>query len=278
MKKTKVIIPALGILLLSTAASVTGTVAWFSSNASVDATGMTVKAAATYGIVISNKAAKADENDTEPVWSNSAASLNSAVTTLSPGSTGDLSHWVYSTSTISNEANTQQDYSVASAWSTTNTTGNYVVHDFYIKASADEELAVSSLDVEEIVLNDSTAPTQPLSASLRVGVLATGGTPLIFAPVAGFTTDYSARTGAGTYAATAASAIPVHPYGQAAYYGVDARVNDTAIHAIPANSATPLNVKVFIWFEGEDENCISANIVTNLEQIGVTVRFAYTEA
>ena len=44
MKKTKIIIPALGMLLLSTAASVTGTVAWFSANNSVSATGMTVAA------------------------------------------------------------------------------------------------------------------------------------------------------------------------------------------------------------------------------------------
>ena len=44
MKKTKVIIPALGILLLSTAASVTGTVAWFSANSSVSANGMALAA------------------------------------------------------------------------------------------------------------------------------------------------------------------------------------------------------------------------------------------
>ena len=44
MKKTKVIIPALGLLLLSTAASVTGTVAWFAANNTVDATGMTISA------------------------------------------------------------------------------------------------------------------------------------------------------------------------------------------------------------------------------------------
>ena len=44
MKKTKVIIPALGLLLLSTAASVTGTVAWFAANATVTATGMSVTA------------------------------------------------------------------------------------------------------------------------------------------------------------------------------------------------------------------------------------------
>ena len=44
MKKTKVIIPALGLLLLSTAASVSGTVAWFAMNASVQANGMQITA------------------------------------------------------------------------------------------------------------------------------------------------------------------------------------------------------------------------------------------
>ena len=42
MKKTKIVVPALAVLLLSTAASVTGTVAWFSMNNSVTVTGMTV--------------------------------------------------------------------------------------------------------------------------------------------------------------------------------------------------------------------------------------------
>ena len=44
MKKTKVIIPALGMLLLSTAASITGTVAWFSANNTVTASGMNIQA------------------------------------------------------------------------------------------------------------------------------------------------------------------------------------------------------------------------------------------
>lgn len=46
MKKTKLIIPAIGMLLLSTAASITGTVAWFSMNTTVTATGMQVEASA----------------------------------------------------------------------------------------------------------------------------------------------------------------------------------------------------------------------------------------
>ena len=44
MKKTKILIPAAGLLLLSTAASVTGTVAWFAMNQTVTATGMSVSA------------------------------------------------------------------------------------------------------------------------------------------------------------------------------------------------------------------------------------------
>lgn len=42
MKKTKIVVPALAVLLLSTAASVSGTVAWFSMNTSVTVTGMSV--------------------------------------------------------------------------------------------------------------------------------------------------------------------------------------------------------------------------------------------
>lgn len=44
MKKTKILVPAMGMLLLSTAASITGTVAWFAANASVTATGMQITA------------------------------------------------------------------------------------------------------------------------------------------------------------------------------------------------------------------------------------------
>lgn len=54
MKKTKVLIPALGILSLSMAASITGTVAWFSANASVTANGMKIAAATDSSLLISD--------------------------------------------------------------------------------------------------------------------------------------------------------------------------------------------------------------------------------
>ena len=54
MKKTKIIVPALGLLLLSTAASVTGTVAWFSANATVSASSLQIKANVDANLFIEN--------------------------------------------------------------------------------------------------------------------------------------------------------------------------------------------------------------------------------
>ncbi len=67
MKKTKIIIPALGMLLLSTAASVTGTVAWFSVNNKVEVSGMQVRTKVQSNLLIAgdtieSTAIKADSN------------------------------------------------------------------------------------------------------------------------------------------------------------------------------------------------------------------------
>ena len=53
MKKSKVVIPALGLIALSTAASITGTVAWFSANQSVTVSGMTFKTQVKSNLLIS---------------------------------------------------------------------------------------------------------------------------------------------------------------------------------------------------------------------------------
>jgi hypothetical protein len=52
MKKTKIIIPALAMLAMSTAATVTGTVAWFSMNKTVTAEGMVLSAQGSGSIII----------------------------------------------------------------------------------------------------------------------------------------------------------------------------------------------------------------------------------
>lgn len=66
MKKTKILAPALGILALSMAASVTGTVAWFSSNATVTAEGMKIKATTATNLFIRNSALSEGVFTTDP--------------------------------------------------------------------------------------------------------------------------------------------------------------------------------------------------------------------
>ena len=62
MKKTKIIVPALGMLLLSTAASVTGTVAWFSANTQVTANGLQVKAKSNQTFLLIAETVSGDNN------------------------------------------------------------------------------------------------------------------------------------------------------------------------------------------------------------------------
>ena len=85
-KSTKIILPALALLVLGTTAAATGTVAWFASNGLVSATGMEVQCSTSKNLLISNKDPK------ESGWGNdnygtTVASLHSTVSELSPSST-----------------------------------------------------------------------------------------------------------------------------------------------------------------------------------------------
>ena len=63
MKKTKILIPALSILALGMAASVTGTVAWFTQNAVATATGIAVKSKVPSALYISDELHQLSEGD-----------------------------------------------------------------------------------------------------------------------------------------------------------------------------------------------------------------------
>ena len=84
MKKTKIIVPALGLLLLSTAASVTGTVAWFAMNASVQAQGLEIRAKSDSVFLLISKT-----NNTAAAIQ--AENNNAGFTSVDLGVTGDAS-------------------------------------------------------------------------------------------------------------------------------------------------------------------------------------------
>ena len=88
MKKTKIIIPALAVLLLSTAASVSGTVAWFSMNSAVKVDGMQVSTKVSSNLLIAETNLEA--NYTDEIH-------QSRVGVLEPASTIDARNFFYTT-------------------------------------------------------------------------------------------------------------------------------------------------------------------------------------
>ena len=108
MKKTKIVVPALAVLLLSTAASVSGTVAWFSMNTSINVTGMTVttKVSSSLQIATSNNDALFSNED--------LAQTRSGI--IEPSSTVDGDSFFYTTNAKSNgDANADQYATYAEA-------------------------------------------------------------------------------------------------------------------------------------------------------------------
>ena len=266
MKKTKILVPAMGMLLLSTAASVTGTVAWFSANNAVTAQGMQLKAKAQDGLVISN-AASGTYNET-------ANTVKTTCAELIPASTYNLTTWLTSKSTDPSVANTEQEYVTTSAWVDNNADYGYVLHDFYVRSSSASSLTVASLDVLKVEAKvNGSAAAQNLSKSLRVGIkMGSSANVYIYAPVTGYTASYTVQKAAGAYSAVAANRETVAPLASTT------RSADTSINSIPASTADGLHVGIYIWFEGEDAACISNNIVAALEALDVTVQFGLPSA
>lgn len=304
MKKTKIIIPALGVLLLSTAASVTGTVAWFSMNNFVTATGMEVKAKAENGIVISNAASGS-------TWKETAETARTTTTTLGlkPTSTATGATWVHSTSNDSDDENTGNDYDLLSLTTDPTTGAGYVndndqtgyqatagqtegndpvqyeadstyyaMHSFYIKSSAEAIQKTIYITNVKATL-PTTQNSENLNKALRVLVRLSSdaSTAKVYSPVYA-AAGYTVRTSSGKFdtsdaeAATTASVTPIDSH---AANGLVAQASQTflANQAIPGSSSAPLQIDIYLYFEGEDPNCKSTNLTASLDSIEVEVTF-----
>ena len=300
MKKTKIIIPALGVMLLSTAASVTGTVAWFSMNNFVNATQMKVTAKAENGIVISNVTP-----GTASDWKEQTTSAYTDPLAVFPTSTQNASTWVHSKSTQSDDNNTDQEYEMLSGiatsstngagWVNTNgqegyqstsgtTTGEnptaydadaayYLCNSFYIKSSANTAITGSTLYITKVSASVvGTSESGDLNKALRVLVKLHGddASARVYAPFRTAAYEYQVVTALGNpnnYTnATKATVNALVP-------GANNIVNTQFLtnQTIPASSQTPLQIDIYLYYEGEDEECKSANLTANLDNLSVDV-------
>ena len=285
MKKTKVIIPALGILLLSTAASVTGTVAWFTAANDVDVSGLQFKAQSEQAIVVSN------EGKTSWLNSGVSASHNGQGATFLTTSTADFTNWYHAYSSDANNGQATVDrvqltVNKPSAGTTSSDTGLgvvsqtdtsakdynfnaqnvYLLNRFYVQSATQIALESQDLYIKDLAVSGATT-NAALDASLRVGFAYDTEGKFIFAPVAGATETYNVYTAAETPVATSVTAIKDTSSG--VVISGSAGVN---IPAYSANGTSALPIEVFIWFEGEDANNKSANVLGNMDNLSITFK------
>jgi hypothetical protein len=273
----KKLIPAAGMLMVSAMMLATSTYAWFSMSKDVSVTGMKIQATAEDGLVISDY--------TKTNWATSWTVPMSAAVTLAPTSTsgalttggtatnaGSADAWATSKSRYFNQADKNQNQTAVDAGATgyadlsltysapdttiapANTfttgegvgkvgdTGYVLMKNFYIKATGQAAWA-SKLVIDEVTASIASGTIGNLSKSLRVLVVA-GTDSFIYAPVSGYDNACQFKASGTNLTLIASSA--------------DSTCN--SITSIPITDAEAVNVRMYIYFEGEDENCTSANI------------------
>ena len=267
-KMKKIMAAAIAMMTFTTAAAVTGTVAWFTASSEVRVSGMNVQADVETGIVIANET-HASESD----WHADAvtASHDGTVSTVQqkfiPTSTANATTWYHANSDQYDNGQHGLDYTsytTSSGITEANGIGTvtalskniYLLNKFYVKTSSTVALTGQDLYIKNVAATGSSV-SENLNKSLRLAVVLSGETAKIFAPI---TTDSPATyTVGGTSSVTLSS-------GQ-----VD--LNATAIEIPNNQTASPLEISTYIYFEGEDVNNKSSNITATLDNLSVTFTF-----
>ena len=245
MKKTKVIIPALGLLLLSTAASVTGTVAWFAANTSVTANGMSITATTDSTFLLISKSSDLSAKATTVSL---AAPSGEVLPTNWVNNTGYK--WVSAVGTDTTTAAKNGDYAnltiaEASNFGSVTATGKkYYVYDSVWVGLADGSSIPSTQNLKcNVSFTAGTASN--LNKCLTVGIDAENNM--------GTSADFDER-----YLMGAADSATVN--------------GSSSLIAGSSLSTTAKEIKIYAFFNGDDANCTTANAIS-LDAITINLTF-----
>ena len=272
MKATKKIIGAASALVVAVALSAGSTFAWFATNDTVTATGMQVQTAVQKNLIIANNAEGTDAAST-------VESTFTGVQTMSPSSVATLAG---SQNFFKATNNTGVDYTTgaasdgtvfgaASVATSLNGDGaaDVVKHSFYIKSTSE---SYSTLYVSGIAVTRNDTQSE-ISKALRVGVVC-GTNGYIYAPVEGATATYYAINKADTVASVTGGTGEVVGDTGSMSQSVTALTayQNTSVLADTVSSDAFVQVDIYIWYEGQDPACSSANSVV-VESLQISVSF-----
>ena len=276
MKKTKILVPALSILALGMAASITGTVAWFSANDKVYADGIFIQtktaqslvisesgAAGTWASKITHTAGRVDANtpkEMEPVFN-----LNQNNTALAP------SFVKLNTALVNPTGDTLPTYEVADngkvypygsvhSDQTVVAPATPAANNPWIAGVEDTDF----LKLEEYLKLDTNDSTASVNVALSLNAAASNSEfqnidKALTVGIYVWTTNYETGEDTGGLLAT------VKPFssGFASYTG-NANVTPFAV------TPNAKHISVYAWYDGEDQNCINANAVQHPITITLT--------
>ncbi|MBR6101716.1 MAG: hypothetical protein IKP95_04745 [Ruminococcus sp.] len=296
------LVPAIAMLTTSAIMLSTATYAWFTMNKEVTVQNMQVQAKADQGLLINEVATAGDQN-----WDELATTSQSTGIQLHATSTANTDTWYVAYSTKSNTAAaasagqastdlTTDGYRTlgTAPFATTTETvdaaagtnakheiiyvdkdadseydlgeGYYVKYTYYLKSSGDALSLTTaqgnlnqSLWIKDMTItnNNNTGMAQnqqDLDAALRVAVVVNKKV-YFFAPVSGATTSY--------YVNAASAATTAYTTDQ-----------QTCMDSIPAVTADGTPVYVYLYFEGEDAKLKTDNVISTLDNVTVSFKFA----
>lgn len=306
MKKFIKLIPAVAMLLIATTLVSTATFAWFSMNTSVTATGMKIQAKSEAGLLIS-----ADKTDAS--WANTDATIYGDSVSLVPTSSNTLGTWyhnvsnsadnyahseTYSTLGTTSGANvivvktadlaagdavakiTYEDDDASDDFDNTKDTGYYLMTKFFLKSSGDAITVNGSSNwfaINNIKISGITS-SAALDASMRIGIKIGSAVKIIapFAAAEGLTADATAKT--ISYSVAGTTNTTAYKGTLSANGEYDPNLNTGWTGTIPAKTTdTPLEIDIYLWFEGEDVNCKTNNIVATLDTLTIDVGFVLAD-
>lgn len=281
-KMKKVVAAAIAMMSLSTAAAVTGTVAWFTASNTVSASGMSIQADTEQGINISN--------ELRAEWKESATAshngkISDAQAKFIPTSTVNGSTWYhansdnrdshvafgsYTTLTVAQNGSTGV-YAVTNPDLSITNKNVYLLNSFFLRASIPAQVTAPKLYANLVEATTTGTNSTALNKTLRVlvnyvdtdHVTVLGSA--IFAPF---------ETGDDLKAYSKIGGVEGQSYTALNQRNVELASN-VVIPGASNNSSDPaLEIKVYVYFEGEDANCKSANIPAKvLDTISLTCKF-----
>lgn len=253
MKKTKLIIPAMGLLLLSTAASVTGTVAWFASQAVVTASGMSVTAKSDSAFLLIQAGAVEGANEAAKATAIQTSGSDQATAVTATAQLLPVAHELtVGTATISNvEAVTDNDPNQ-------DTYTNWYYR--YSKNAANWGSDESGMTAKQYVLDDKFA-SYVLVNEFNL-TLAAGSNPMNTMKVDACTITTAGDQAVNVLVATATASEEFSGTGGS---------GSTTLQA-SLTSSTIMQVKVYIYWNGNDTD-VYTNGIADLQSTSVSLTF-----